>query len=83
MAGLDRIGSREWTDTLRSAYTGPMPSGSGISLGGEIHDSLIDPRIKPGTRAYLGRMRELANPVDPGEDTVDFHSDDFDAVDFN
>jgi hypothetical protein len=63
--GIQHPGTREWTEVLRDAYTGPLTPGTPISLGGEIHDSLIPATIRPGTRSYYTAMLELKEGAPP------------------
>lgn len=66
--GVDKPGSRAWTNVLKAVFLrrgGVIPKGSGVSLGGEIHDGLLGRRVRIGSRAYLRRMRELAAEAAP------------------
>ena len=55
-------GTRTWTAVLTAAAkaqgrTAPV---AGIALGGDLHNALVSPKLRPGSRAYMARLRELA-----------------------
>jgi hypothetical protein len=57
---VEMPGTRPWVKAIRSDFAPELPAGVGIPLGGTLHKMAIDPRIKPGSRAYRATLRLTA-----------------------
>lgn len=58
---VEMPGTRPWLRTIKAEFIAPaLPASKGIPLGGLLHKQVIDPRIKPGSRAYRAKLRTEA-----------------------